>query len=359
MSKVLVFDCNGYDDPSFPKIIDNILDFSSIIFEGKSVFLKPNMLSAVKPERGVTTHPVFIREIIRSLKSRGAKKILVGDNPGMTGYGASEKVGRISGIMEAAGDCFINISAEGIIKNIAGRQMLVSKQILESDIVINLPRLKTHMLTGFTGAIKNMFGIVIGSDKFHAHRDITDPDKFSAFMADVCKVRPPELSILDAIFSMEGNGPSGGKLIKTGKILVSCDPVALDGVALSMIRLSIDKVAMIKRAEELGIGSIANTSIEGNLSDIRKFKLPVTMKLGAGFIESIVNRFGMSIYPDRIPAVTAKKCTGCGQCKKICPAEAITMIDKKPVINRKKCISCFCCIEICTENAMKPKIKWY
>ncbi len=358
MSKVLSRDCAEYDAGALAPVIDEILDTFNIPVEGKRVFLKPNLLSPMKPERGVTTHPLFITTLIHTLGRRGAKEIMVGDNPGMTGYAASVRVARRSGVLEAAGDHFRNISGEGKKFSLEGLDFLVSREILDADLVINLPRLKTHSLTAYTGAVKNMFGIVVGNGKVNIHRHFPHPVNFSKAMADVCAIRPPELSILDGIMAMEGNGPNAGSLRKVGKVLAATDPVALDAVGAGMMGLPVEAVPMIGRARELGLGDFEALELDGAADPIPRFKLPVTMNLPRSFIEYVVNGVGCFFMSRRIPKVIKKKCTSCKVCIEHCPENALTLVGKVPKLDKARCISCFCCVELCTENALKLKIKW-
>jgi uncharacterized protein (DUF362 family)/Pyruvate/2-oxoacid:ferredoxin oxidoreductase delta subunit len=346
MSRVVSRDCADYTPEAVAPVIDEILDTFGTPVEGKSVFLKPNLLAPMKPERGVTTHPAFITALTHTLRRRGARQILVGDNPGMTGYAASVRVARKSGVLEAAGEHFRNISGEGKIFSLQGLDFLVSREILDADVVINLPRLK------------NMLGIVIGSGKVNLHRHFPHPENFSRAMADVCAIRPPDLSILDGVMAMEGNGPNAGSLRKVGKVLASTDPVALDAVGAGMMGLPARSVAMIGRGKELGLGDFESLELDGRADPIPRFRLPMTMRLPRGFIEYVVNGIGCFFVSRRIPKVIKKKCTGCKVCVEHCPQDALAMVGKYPKLDKTKCISCFCCVELCTENAYKLKIKW-
>ena len=358
MSKVIIRECGDYDAPAVENIVDEVFDTFDTPVAGKKVLVKPNILGGFKPERGVTTHPVFISALVKTLRSRGAAQVMVGDNPGMGGYAKSERAARVAGIVEAAGDAFKNISQAGERVEVQGQTLMVSKDVFDADVIVNLPRLKTHALTGYTGAIKNMFGIVVGNDKVNAHRYFPAPDDFSKVMADICALRPPELTILDGIVSMEGNGPNAGRLRKTGKILASSDPVALDYAALEMIGIPHTHVPMVDRARELGLGDYEHIELDGNLEKIKNFKLPITMSLPKGFIKNVVNRVACYFIARRIPKLIKKKCTACKICVEQCPAEALTMVDKRPKLDKKKCISCFCCNELCPETAWKLKIKF-
>jgi uncharacterized protein (DUF362 family)/NAD-dependent dihydropyrimidine dehydrogenase PreA subunit len=358
MSRVLARDCADYGVESLAPVIDEILDTFGTPVDGRSVFLKPNLLAPMKPERGVTTHPAYITVLISTLRRRGAREIMVGDNPGMSGYAASVRVARRSGVLEAAGEHFRNISGEGKKFSLQGLDFLVSREILDADLVINLPRLKTHSLTAYTGAIKNMLGMVIGNGKVNIHRTFPHPVNFSKAMADVFAIRPPELSILDGITAMQGNGPNAGSLRKVGKVLASTDPVALDAVGAAMMGLPVEAVAMIGRARELGLGDHESLELDGRADPIPRFKLPMTMNLPRGFIEYVVNGIGCFFASRRIPKVIKKKCTGCKVCVEHCPQDALTMVGKYPKLEKARCISCFCCVELCTENAYKLKIKW-
>lgn len=357
MGKVYIYDCRDYDDDTIYRIAGELFDRWNVRFSGKKVLVKPNMLGMFPPEKGVTTNPAFIRAVVRQIERRGAEKIMVGDNPGMEGYGMNEKLARITGIKEAADRYYENFSSEGIAVKIGGESYLVSRQVFDADIVVSLPRFKTHSLTLFTGAIKNMFGIIIGNDKVKGHMRHPAPDALSEFMADVCAVRPPDYSILDCLYVMEGNGPSAGKLRWVGKIIASTDPVAVDFVALKMVGVDGRSSPMISRAIKLGIGSIDELEVIGQMAFIGSFKLPMTTMVPEGIVGTVVNRIACYFISRRYPFLEAKKCSGCGICVKQCGAGALKVERGNPVVHYGRCIRCYCCMEICPQSAWKLKFK--
>jgi uncharacterized protein (DUF362 family) len=148
---VLVLDADYF---RLEPIMEQILDFFPFPWNGKRVLLKPNILGPHPPEKGVTTHPSLIQSLVKSLKKRGAI-CWVGDNPGMSGYAANEHCARVSGIFDAADGCFINFARETVQIDCHSRflkKLVISKAILDADIVINIPKFKTHLQTKITGA---------------------------------------------------------------------------------------------------------------------------------------------------------------------------------------------------------------
>ena len=129
------------------EVVENVLRAFPISWEGKKVVIKPNILGPYPPEKGVTTHPSLIRSLVRALKHRKAV-CLVGDNPGLNGYTANERCARISGILEAADGCFVNFAREPLQVPLRSRfidKAVVSRQILDADLIVNVPKFKTHL----------------------------------------------------------------------------------------------------------------------------------------------------------------------------------------------------------------------
>jgi len=153
---------------------------------GRKVLLKPNILGPFTPESHVNTSPVLVRALVDRLKSAGAE-VTVGDNPGARGYGAVEKSGEVSGVKEASLGTFANISTPVRTVELArhGGTVNVSSAVLDADVLISVPKFKTHVLTEISGAIKNSYGFIVGGEKTRLHRDFSDARVFSQVVVEV------------------------------------------------------------------------------------------------------------------------------------------------------------------------------
>ncbi|MDP6381502.1 MAG: DUF362 domain-containing protein, partial [Phycisphaerae bacterium] len=319
---------------------------------GKKVFVKPNMLGPMPPESNVCTHPSVVREVIAALEKRGAAEVLVGDNSGMRGYGSNVQCAKATGLYEVAGGRFVNISDDPRRVETDSRfasEMVVSGQILDADVFISLPKMKTHVATGITGGLKNSYGILVGGQKTMLHRAARGPVNFAEVVLDAFAIRPPDFLIMDAVCGMEGQGPAGGKTRHIGRLLASTNAAAMDVVMTAMMGVSPEAVPMLCIANERGLGPINTDEIdvEGPFYVLDDFKTP-GIGMGLGTLASRL--MGHLIVTQ--PRADKTVCVRCEACAKICPVEAITM-DPFPVINKAKCISCFCCHELCKYTAMQ------
>ena len=355
MSKVLILDCKDYNDVD--KEISKVFEEFPNQWKDKKVLIKPNILNSRPPERGNTTHPSIIRSAVKWLKDAGAQ-VIVGDNSSSMGPNNNETCAEKTGIKEASMGCYSNIALEPITVETNSRftkQFIVSKAIMDADIVISLPKFKTHSLTLITGAIKNSFGFLVGGEKQRIHAISGSYKNFAEIIVDIYQIRIPDLVIMDAIIGMEGNGPSSGELRHIGKIIASDDGVAVDAVMARMMGKKPEKIHMLKVANQRKIGEIdvSKMNIIGKLDEIKGFKMPSTFICQVA--GKLVNNRISGIFFQYKPAVNEDKCKGCGVCAESCPVNAITMIDKLPVINRKICIRCYCCQELCPSDVMELK----
>jgi uncharacterized protein (DUF362 family)/NAD-dependent dihydropyrimidine dehydrogenase PreA subunit len=350
--RVLIFDAS-YDE-SMAQVVEKILDEFPFEWKGRNVLVKPNILSANLPEKGITTHPALVRPLVSKLIQKGAN-VIVGDNPGIYGYGQSDKAARVSGIKDAAQGCFIHLGRNPVKYAISSRyteHIMIAKDVLDADIVVNLPKLKTHALTYFTGSVKNTFGYVVGGGKIRAHSQATNPRRFAEILVDIFQVRPPELNIMDAVEAMEGNGPSQGSVRHLGKVLASNNAVSLDAVALHLIGRKVKAVPHLEIAGDRGLGAvdISEISLIGKLTPVTNFKMPATFV--PGIVGIVLNRF-LSRWINCVPETIKANCKKCGICVNHCPVEAMKMADDFPIADKNKCINCYCCQEMCPEDAIR------
>lgn len=353
-AKVLIQDA-GYD-AALPQVIDRILEAFPRDWAGRSVLVKPNILAPHSPDRGVTTHPAVIQAVVRALLDRGAK-VMVGDNPGISAYGRSGRSAAVSGIEQAAQGCYVPLGHNPVHCPVSSKyfdHVAVSRQILEADVLVNVPKLKTHTLTVLTAGIKNTFGYVAGGDKLRIHSACPRPHQFAKALVDIYSIRPPDLTIMDAVVGMQGNGPANGSPVALGKIMASDNTVSLDAAAVCFLGQKPRSVPHIQEAGKRGLGEIdpARMQIQGQLQPVANFRFPQTFLPGLSGL--ILNRC-LSRWINCLPEVVSSRCIKCGLCVSHCPVGAMQMTETGPAVQSEKCIHCYCCQELCPEDAILLK----
>jgi len=368
-SKVALVKCSDYSPQNVASSIKQIfqlLSLNELIKPGQKILLKPNLLTSLSPDKGATTHPEIVKAIADGVKDLGALPF-IGDSPGGTGL-SYEKVLKETG-MKALGIPIVNFEEKGMRKFLpAGRHggnpgkkidpIYVSNVALSFDLIINIPKLKTHELTLITCGIKNMFGCVPGLHKVNYHLDAPSPEEFSEALVDLFEKIKPAMTIADAVTAMEGQGPVGGTLRDLGLILASKDTVALDAVCSKIMGFEPLDIPTTRIADQRGIGEADIGEIDilgGNLPVYKDFKHP-------SGITSMINRMPLLFRPllrpligliKVRPRIDTKKCVKCMICINSCPTKAID--GKSFKINKNKCIMCFCCREFCRYNAVDLK----
>lgn len=326
-------------------------------FRGARVLLKPNLAIARPPERAATTHPEIVGAAIDYLRGLGAE-VAVGDSPA----GAVRGVKRIweatgmASACQARGASLVNFEAGGWVeRSIDGRTYRIAKAILDFDYIVNLPKLKTHVLTLVTAAVKNMFGCVPGLDKSRFHLFNPRPAAMSAVLVDVFSIATPVVSLVDAVDAMDGNGPSSGGVRHLGFIAASADAVALDAVLAHLVGIDPMKVPTTREAWKRGLGEgrLERISLEGDPSDdlaAGDFKVPSNWQFG--LVPNALTRLLARWFWVR-PVVNLGSCTGCGDCARGCAASAIEIDGGKAAVAYDKCVACLCCIEVCPAGAVE------
>lgn len=352
MSKVMI---HPADYTNVRDAVDKAFQVFPVDLAGKKVLIKPNVLRASDSSEGICTHPAVLRAVVEKVETLSPASIVVGDNPGLFNYGANEESFKQAGLMEAAGPYYRNIGNDSVKLDFNPDFMptvIVSRAVLEADIMISLPKFKTHGLTVVTGAIKNSYGILPGAQKAMLHKAAGSPVRFHEMVVDVFRLRVPDLFIVDAVVGMEGNGPASPDLRDIGLIMASDNAVALDAVIATMMGCDPGRLRFLQKAKEVGLGDYDLRTIElvGELKPLADYKLP---PLGGEAISE--NPAVQEIIHSRTimrPAADSELCTACGTCVEHCPVSALSMGDNIPEVDADKCITCFCCQEMCPEKAI-------
>ena len=354
---------DGYD---LPVIEEAVADFflkikSQKITRCKRVLIKPNALGAYSPERAVTTHPIVLEAIIRYFQDRH-KEIWFGDSPG--GSMGFENVWQTCGFAALAEKYHlkvVNFSTAGFRElSYKGLQIKVSEALFQCGIVINVGKYKTHQLTAFTGALKNLFGFVPGLVKSEYHRLYPDTNSFAKMLVSLYALIGNRItySIIDGITGMDGTGPSAGKPHHFGLLFGSPSIPALDYTAARIMGFQLKDVPYLSPA--LIMDGIIPSRIEIPTS-FRNYSIPdadiksvkITQK-ALKYVPNTARKAFRKVY--YFYPVVSERCQGCGICVKSCPVKAISRQGKdNPVIHKERCIKCLCCHELCPYQAIDIK----
>lgn len=362
-SLVTVTPCPAYETNSIrTSLIECLAPLGGIerfVRPGMRVLLKPNLLTATTLERGVLTHPAVVEAVGELVKAAGGE-LWIGDSPAAPlneGY----DVWQVSGMQAVAEKLGARLlQFEGAVKKeIDGHDYFIARPVLDADLVINLPKLKTHTLTLYTGAVKNLFGVITGGRKRELHVRAPGVTDFSKILVDILELVKPQLNIMDGVLGLEGYGPGTGGTPHQYKIMAaSTDAVALDSVLSRAMGFRTGEVLHLEQAENRGLGMHQPESfrVESRPETLNfgKLSLPKGMRLlDVPSWLSAPLRGQIKLTPQIDPS----KCTGCGTCVDACPADVITKAQPAQ-FNLTRCIGCMCCVEVCPQSALSPKRNW-
>ncbi len=324
------------------------------ISKGSRVLIKPNLLAPATPDRAMLTHPAVVRAVVEYVLERGAVP-RVGDSPAM---GSFDKILKESGIGGALDGLDVELAEfkDSVVVE-AGEpsfsKLEIARDALEADVIINLPKLKTHGQMLLTLGVKNLFGCVVGLRKPEWHlRTGVDRETFARVIVLIYKRLKPAFTILDGILAMEGDGPGkGGKPKHVGVLMGSDNALALDMTVCRMLGIAPRAVLTNKIAEEMGLldGGI---EVEGDLPEVKGFKMPdiSPVVFGPQPFHGLLRR-----HLVQRPVPDESACRLCGDCFRFCPAKAITIKEKTVRFDYDKCIRCYCCLEVCPHGAIKTE----
>ncbi|MDL2229480.1 DUF362 domain-containing protein [Treponema sp. OttesenSCG-928-L16] len=367
--KVGITSCGGYEFSDLYRAVREAAEQAGELdVKGKRVLLKPNILFDAAPEKALTTHPVFLEAVIRLVKDSGADRVFVGDSPGIQKPGFAGKGCGLGPAAERAGAEWIDFT-EGkteisLPSGKAVKRFTLSSIVKETDCIISLPKLKTHQLMFFTGAMKNLFGLVPSLLKSPYHVRFPGRRQFASMITDLNEAVMADYAFMDGITAMEGPGPSSGKPRHTGLVLASSNLLALDIAASAVIGyppldIPVNREALSRKIWLDDVSEIEYPGLVPNEIRIPDFeKIPVK-KNENQLLELILPRAYRKIREalSPRPEVSGDICVRCGDCIRICGSGAMAFRErdgKKSVhIDYRKCIRCYCCHEICPAKAIE------
>ncbi|MDP2181559.1 MAG: DUF362 domain-containing protein [Actinomycetota bacterium] len=369
MSTVSISRCSTYDAAELQESLERAMaplgTMSAFVAPGQKVLLKVNLLAKAEPERAVTTHPELVRALIRSARAAGGI-VTVGDSPG-----GPNTAGMVRGIFRTSGIATVCaeedvplllfdddvVRTTGVAHSLYG-SFTLGRAVVETDVLISVPKFKTHGFMMFTGAVKNLFGCVPGLEKAQYHLKVPEREDFGAMLVDLMQACKPALAVMDAVVGMEGDGPAGGSPREIGALIASADCVALDVVASAMAGFDPMEVYTNAAAARQGMGPRSAEEVQVVGEDWHRlapeaFALPArdVGRRMPPWLKTTLRGWTLA----RPVLESAAGCTKCGTCAESCPVDAIVVGSNGPTFDRDTCIRCYCCQELCPPQVIGLK----
>ena len=366
MAIVSVLKTENYKDGLLNDVISRhfeALGLEGELRPGMKVLIKPNLLAARQAELAATSHPAVVRAVAGWLRARGVCDITVADSPG-----GAYRPGSLKSIYETCGYSALKVSVTlnfdtgytsvNCPEGFANKSFNILDPIVKADLVINIAKLKTHGLTTVTAGVKNLFGSIPGLQKPELHYKYPDRDDFCRMLLELAQVVKPRVTVIDAVDTMEGNGPLNGRIRHMGVTLASRDIFAQDYVAARLMGLEPETVPLTRLALKMRLFDPSDITRTGD--DVRPADPPYILpeSVGKGNTRSFLLRsFGgvVTSVSRAVPSVDSTKCRGCGKCAESCPMQLITITGGKAGMSTRNCISCFCCQEMCPFDAVRVR----
>ena len=366
----------GQAEGAIRALVEQMGGMGRFVRPGERIVLKANLLRAAPPESAICTHPAVVEAVAKLVKEAGGTPVIC-PRPG--GALHTEAVRRSlhdnPGMAAAAAAAGAELSMDSSTRTVSLpegkvlRQAEIITPVAEADGVIDLCKMKTHVLMSMTGAVKNLFGVIPGLSKVGYHATHPDHATFADVLLDLTGYVKPRLSLMDGILAMEGDGPgSSGTPRQAGLLLAAANPLALDTAAGAIMNLPRQDNPVLLAAERRGLTPCRMEDVEligGTVEELRMadYKFPASTK------SNLMDFLGPLARPaerlckkalSQTPRIDGAKCVGCGICAKSCPGQAIAMTapGKKARISQNACIHCYCCHELCPQKAVELHQSW-
>ncbi len=350
--------CSSYEKSTVLKAVLTVWDTIGIPdLKGKKVLIKPNILSDKPAGKAVTTHPAVVEAVCKIILDRGGHPC-IGDSPAIQGAGFLPKNCGIQEICERLEIPWVDFTEQTTTASHKSATFTVTKIIDEVDYIVNLPKMKTHQFMYFTGAVKNLFGLLPSLSKSPYHLRYSSKRAFARMILDLYQAIPVEIHIMDAVIAMEGPGPGNGTPKRVGAIIASKDGIALDTAVVTLMGEIPKEIPILKAAfESQMITSLDPKTFHYPLAtpdEIRPDSYKTIKRSRDTSIFSVLTtqiRTWFTPKSTEVPVIEDLRCIRCSKCVQICPADAMSLTDSV-VIDYSKCIRCYCCHEVCPVDAI-------
>lgn len=321
---------------------------------GKKVMIKPNLLEYRKENDPASVHPALLLTLCRFLRQEGAKEIAVIENPAVRTADMIIKTMNVADELAALDVSVKNCARyekSSMPANCRFHQLEIATEYRDYDLVIDFAKAKTHAMMVLTLGVKNLFGLIRGSERLSWHLAVgRNFAEFADMLLDLYLLVAPQITLLDAITGMEGNGPGSGDPVQLGFLAASSDALALDASVAK--QLGVSETPILKQAAARDL--LPEYMECGEVPDITLIKLPEPpeKKLEWGVYFPVKLRKLLRNMLLSKPVVNRKECISCGLCAQKCPPQTLKMQNRLPKFNYSGCIRCFCCQEFCPKGAI-------
>ncbi len=370
MHKVAALPCDDYQADNVNRAVSGVIDelggIEKFVPKDAKVFVKVNLVRDMAPEKCGTTHPEVVVALVNQL-AKVTSHVVVGDSSGgLYTRGAMKAVYSKCGMTDVAERtcATLNDDFDYTAVDLGGQSLSkceITNSFLNADVVINVTKLKTHSFAGYTGAVKNLFGLIPGLVKVEMHSRFPDLGEFCNLLCDIEQFASSKITmhLIDAVIGMEGDGPTNGKPKFMGQILASANPYALDAVAVQLFADPFD-MPLMQVAAKRGYISQDLSDVDFDFESWQNNRIadfdvsPVTDADTFLHMPKWVKKLAKKYMTKKV-AIDRSICRGCGKCATHCPAKAITVKEGKACVAQNKCIRCYCCQELCPFDAVRFK----
>lgn len=258
MPSVSLLRAQSYDLVQLRASLETLLaplgGMGAFVKAGDRVLLKPNLLTGARPTKECVTRPEIVCCVAQMVRDAGGNPFL-GDGPA---FGSAAGVARANGYMPLIHDLNLPIvDFHGSRYETVSEEfnhLLLSKEAMDADVVINLPKVKSHVQLTLTMGVKNLFGCVPGKMKAWWHMEAgKSQERFGTMLVETARTINPNLTILDGIMGHEGNGPSGGEPRHLGVLAASANVFALDRAIVDILQIEPTTIPTIVASQRLGL----------------------------------------------------------------------------------------------------------